>query len=418
MSQKAERARDIASCLMRVLLVTQFYPPLGGGQERHVRDLAHALFDRGHQVEVATIATSGNDKTALDGPIPVHRLRTATQRLPGVHSDSERPHVPVADPRFRTGIEHLLARGSFDVVHAHDWIVNSVIGPAGARSTPVVLTLHDYSHVCTTKRMMQGNHVCSGPAPVKCVECAMGKYGPLIGPGVVLANFLGRRSRRQGVARFVAVSSGVASRSKLLGDSRIEVVPNFVPDELLVGPAEIEEMDPTSGPLLFVGDVTLDKGVGVLFEAYRRMPDPPPLLVVGREQADAPKDRLAEVEMLGPRNPEKVRSLMRSARVVVVPSIVLDACPTVVLEAMAAARPVVASTSGGIVELVEEGVTGLLVPPDDASALGAALSQLLEDPVTSKEMGLKGLEKCRRYTASQVSAELENLYSGLVSAAV
>ena len=117
----------------------------------------------------------------------------------------------------------------------------------------------------------------------------MGKYGPLIGPGVVLANFLGRRSRRQGVARFVAVSSGVASRSKLLGDSRIEVVPKFVPDELLVGPAEIEEMDPTSGPLLFVGDVTLDKGVGVLFEAYRRMPDPPPLLVVGRSRPMPPR---------------------------------------------------------------------------------------------------------------------------------
>ena len=57
-------------------------------------------------------------------------------------------------------------------------------------------------------------------------------------------------------------------------------------------------------------------------------------------------------------------------------------------------------------------MTGLLVPPDDASALGAALSQLLEDPVTSKEMGLKGLEKCRRYTASQVSAELETRTRG------
>ena len=94
----------------------------------------------------------------------------------------------------------------------------------------------------------------------------------------------------------------------------------------------------------------------------------------------------------------------------VVPSIVLDACPTVVLEAMAAGRPVVASASGGITDLVEDGVTGILVPPRDAAALAGGLRALLSDPTTAAAMGRKGLERVRHYTASTVANRIESLY--------
>ena len=71
----------------------------------------------------------------------------------------------------------------------------------------------------------------------------------------------------------------------------------------------------------------------------------------------------------------------------VVPSIVQDCCPTVVLEAMAVGRPVVAAASGGIVDLVDDGVTGLLVPPGDPVALSTALSTVLDDPQRASAMG-------------------------------
>ena len=151
---------------MRVLMVTQFYPPIVGGQEQHVRNLAQALTSRGHTVEVATIAVSGNRDMTLDGPVPVHHLNTSAQRIRHVYSDPERPHaMPVADPQLRAGIGRLLANGSFDVLHAHDWSVNSALGPARHSGTPVVLTQHDYSHICATKRLMRGDEVCSGPRP-------------------------------------------------------------------------------------------------------------------------------------------------------------------------------------------------------------------------------------------------------------
>ena len=395
---------------MRVLMLSQFYPPVMGGQERHVRDLAHALASRGHEVEVATIATTVTTGRTPDGVVAVHRLRTTAQRMPRLYTESGRPHaLPLADPELRAGIGRLLAERRFDVAHAHDWIVNSLLGPARRTRTPVLLTQHDYSHVCATKRMMRGDVVCPGPAPVACVRCASAQYGPVVGPGVVLANVAGRRARRTNVAAFIPVSATVAARTALTGHSHYEVIPNFVPDDILVDPISLDD-DQSGGPILFVGDVTRDKGVDVLFDAYRRLSNSSRLVLVGRLLPDSPVEHPSGVEVLGPRPPSEVLVHMRSARIVVVPSIVLDACPTVVLEAMAAGRPVVASSSGGIGDLVEDGETGILVPPGDAVALARALDSLIDDPARAGAMGRKGLDRVRLFTASAVAERVEGLY--------
>ncbi len=167
--------------------------------------------------------------------------------------------------------------------------------------------------------------------------------------------------------------------------------------------------------MLFVGEVTLDKGVGVLLDAYRQMDDAPSLVLAGTVRPDAPAELPAGVELLGPVPPDTVLELFRRARMVIVPSIVLDACPTVVLEAMAAGRPVVASACGGIVDLVEDGVTGILVPPGDPTALAQAMAALVRDPAKAATMGRNGLERVRRFTASTVARRVEELYQRVVA---
>ena len=84
---------------------------------------------------------------------------------------------------------------------------------------------------------------------------------------------------------------------------------------------------------------------------------------------------------------------MRQARIIVVPSIWHDVAPLVVLEAFASGKPVVASAVGGLPELVREGETGRLVPPNDPAALAAALADLHTAPARAAEMG----RAARRY---------------------
>ena len=66
---------------MRVLLLTQFYPPIIGGEERHVRNLGAALSRRGHKVSVATQTAPGAGANDMDGAVRVHRLRGTLQRM-------------------------------------------------------------------------------------------------------------------------------------------------------------------------------------------------------------------------------------------------------------------------------------------------------------------------------------------------
>ena len=396
---------------MRVLMVSQFYPPVAGGQEQYVRNLALAMADRGHQVSVVTIANDGSPGTTLDGAVSVHRVRTTTQRLPKLYSDPERPHaMPVGDPGFRRAIRDLVASEGFDIIHAHDWSVASALGPAERSGVPVVLTQHDYSHICATKRFMRGDEVCSGPSAMACLRCASSWHGPLMGPGVAVANAVVRRTRTRHIDAFIPVSSVVAVNTKLPGRSPYEVIPNFIPDALV----EREATPNPEGPIVFVGDLSRDKGIDVLLAAHR-LGGLPRLVLAGRVLENTPLDLTDQVELKGLLDHASVIDLMRTASVVVLPSIVPDCCPTVVLEAMAVGRPVVAAASGGIVDLVDDGVTGLLVAPGDPLALSEALLEVVTDRRRAAAMGRAALERAQSFTASAVVGRIEGLYERLLS---
>jgi glycosyltransferase involved in cell wall biosynthesis len=83
--------------------------------------------------------------------------------------------------------------------------------------------------------------------------------------------------------------------------------------------------------------------------------------------------------------------------IAVVPSTEPESFGMVAIEAMSAHKPVIASNHGGLVEIVEDGITGLLVPPQDAGALAVALESLVSDPVRRKEMGERGFQRQKEF---------------------
>jgi glycosyltransferase involved in cell wall biosynthesis len=258
---------------------------------------------------------------------------------------------------------------------------------------------------------MRGDSVCPGPTPIACVRCASSWHGPVVGPVVAAANALGRHTRTKYVDAFVPVSSVVAVSTRLPGRSSFTVIPNFIPDDLVVA----EAIPHPDGPIVFVGDLSRDKGIEVLIDAHRRLDDLPQLVLAGRQFEDVQLEPSDRVELRGLLDHASVIDLLQSACVVVVPSIVPDCCPTVVLEAMALGRPVVAAASGGIVDLVDDGVTGLLVPPGEPMALSTALEAVVNELDTTAEMGRKALERARSFTASVIVQRVEMLYDRLLS---
>jgi glycosyltransferase involved in cell wall biosynthesis len=297
-----------------------------------------------------------------------------------------------------------LDRGCYDVVHAHNWIVNSAVTPTQRRQLPLVLTLHDYAHICAVKRYVNHGAQCSGPGIWKCVECSADHYGAVMGPATAAANVIGARRRNSGVTIFVTVSSAVARFNRLdRGGKPYQVIPNFIPDDLL------EDCPPQpDGPLLFVGDLTSQKGVLVLAEAYRRLQAPPELIMAGRPTPGVDIPVIPGLRLIGPLRHEDVMPLVASARLMVVPSIMPDPCPTVVLEAMAKQRPVVASANGGIVDMVQDGVTGRLVTPGDPVALAEGITRVLEGDAVA--MGVAAHRHVRGFLASAVADQIVGVY--------
>jgi glycosyltransferase involved in cell wall biosynthesis len=289
---------------MRILLLSQFYPPVIGGEERHVRSLGAALAQRGHHVSVGTLMHPGSTETQLDGAVRVRRLRGTLQRLSGLHTDPERRHAPpFPDPELVLALKRLAAEERPDIVHAHNWIYASFLplkGPGGAR---LVVTLHDYGLVCAKKNFMHlGAHLCSGPALAKCLPCAAGHYGAVKAAATTFGNWVSSFAARHVVDRFIAVSHAVARHTGLTrGGAPYEVIPNFVPDDVgALGPEEpcLREL-PGDGFILFVGDMMRLKGIDVLLKAYAGLEQAPPLVLIGRRVADTPTKFPPNVHVFG-----------------------------------------------------------------------------------------------------------------------
>lgn len=403
---------------MKILHLAQFIPPLGGGEERHVWNLARGLAARGHDVTLLGFANDGDSPpgvTETEG-IRIVRVRTAASRLPVLYSDPSRPHaLPLPDPAVSRAIRRELSSGLFDVVHAHNWIVNSALGPTVRAGVPLVMTLHDYSHICPTKRLMEFERTrCPGPAPKRCLPCASMHYGKANGAITLAANAWAARRRARDLTAVAAVSSAVADAvvipvGQWLHGASLDarVIPNFIPDEIVV-----DDIAPTApdAPFLFVGDLSYDKGIPVLLDAYTRLRSTNRLVLAGRMGTGESWDFPPGAQWLGEVPHHEVVALFNSARAVVVPSVWADPCPTVVLEAMAAGRPVVAAASGGIVDMVVDGQTGYLVPPGDAAALAGALDRLIAQPETAAAFGVAGRDRAREFTVSAIVSRIEAMY--------
>lgn len=408
---------------MRILMVAQWYPPILGGEELHVANLSRELAARGHEVVVATLRQPGLDEEARDGRVRVVRLSGMLQRFGSMFADADRRSAaPAPEPSLTLGLDAVVRRFRPDVIHAHNWLVHAALPIRAARGIPLVQTLHDFSQICAVKVLLQRGQPCSGPGPLKCLSCSASHYGPIKGPITTLSNWTMGLAQRRLVDRFVAVSRAVAIGNRLDGVPHV-VIPNFVADEPPDGAGDPRVVSALAGLprepfLLFVGALARLKGLHVLLEAYRRGPELPPLVVVGYHTRDTEalvRNLPANVTVLGEWPHAAVQAAWPRALGGILPSICQEACPTVVLEAMRAGRPMIATALGGTLDLVADGETGLLVAADDPAALLGAIRRLLAEPRLVDMLGRNAAVNVRAFTAGSVVPRIEAVYREVVA---
>jgi glycosyltransferase involved in cell wall biosynthesis/GT2 family glycosyltransferase len=405
---------------LRVLIVTDSHPPLIGGANRSVELLSRHLVEMGHTVAIATAWQEGLPAFEQMNGAGVHRIRDLASRARWISADPFKHNPPpFPDPEAVVELRRLIRRYKPDLVHAYGWLAHSAAAAIAADEVPLLLSARDYGNICAVRTLVRKGNLCSGPAPLKCLDCAASHYG---GPkGVVSAisvlsapRLLRRRlTAVHSVSRYVAgqMDSHLKARGVI---SR--VIPNFHED------TSAEPVDkrilaqlPEEPFILFVGAFRRIKGIEELLHAYRTLEDPPPLVLVGTRSPDTPEPfPPTDVTVIEDVPHPTVMAMWERAAFGVLPTRAPEPLGNVVHEAMSKGRPMIGTRPGGQEDMISDGENGLLVPGGDSEALAAAMATLIRDPALRERFGKRARERARDFTPEIVMPQIERLYHDTV----
>jgi glycosyltransferase involved in cell wall biosynthesis len=404
--------------VMRILLVTDYYPPILGGLSLVVQSLAKELHSRGHKVHVLTVSGGGFEESGFR----IERIPHTSSFFPFLFKDrNEKNLPPIPDPLFMEAIRRAIRKFRPDTMHAHGWVMFPVSSyKLFNRQIGAVATLHDYGYSCAKRdlipelRKTENQMICARNEPDnECVGCCLGVYGPVRAFAVVsclkaFGSFLGN------LDSVSAVSKYVAERAKKRLPIRIETMPNFM-DLGSIDGQRVTAGEPAFRPdILFVGRLSPQKGIFLLLEAVKLLLDQmpaPKVAIVGKADPQFRID-IAQKSIFHEKNIRQndLVSLYNTTKIVVVPSIWAEPQPMVALEAMAFAKPLVVTNVGGLKEMAEDHKTGLIVKTNPAD-LAAALQYLLSHPKEAMEMGLEGRRRLQKnYSSEIIVPRIEKMY--------
>jgi glycosyltransferase involved in cell wall biosynthesis len=401
---------------LRITSLTDFYDPVIGGLERHVKGLAAEFVRRGHEMTIISLAPPGEARSETIDGVLVERVTGLSQRmLRRLYASQSRPfHPTVPDPLVMRELSRVIGERKPDVVLAHSWILHSYLPIKHRHDAVLVAYLHDYGLVCARKTFhFEGREVCSGPAYAKCVRCSRGQYGALRGAALTTGLFADSRMYGR-IDRLIANSHAVAEAVRTgprVGCDEVAVIPPFLtPTSIDAGVARPGFLPADGDYLLFVGALGEHKGVSVLVDAWQGLDPRPPLVLLGTPQVDTPEHFPEGVTVVENVPHDAVMAAYSHATVTVVPSVWPEPFGKVAVEAMSLGCPVVATAGGGLAEIVRDGVDGLLVTPGDTLELRTAIARLLGDPGLRARLGERGRERAQHFTVESAVDQHERIY--------
>lgn len=420
---------------MRILLVTDAFPPVCGGSGWSTYELAKGLRARGHHLLVAQPwirrhRRSGPAIAEYDGfrprifaawtpPVPVVRNYFGNERL---------------YRRFGAWLEKLIRAERVDLVHAQ----HLRSGPAAVRAAralrvPVVCTVRDYWPVCYWSDLLYDGAAddlcpgCSARMMMQCVRPHAGAFWPVALAAIpyMQANLAGKRRALGTADALIAVSQRLArdlrARAPELAAVRIEVVPNPV-DVAAIRAEAVERPRPLAEPYaLYMGKLAPNKGVLKLPTAIHRARLDWPLVVVGdgpERGALARSLRAAgcRVQVTGWLARKEALVWLRHAEMLVFPSRGPESLSRVLLEACALEVPVAAIDTGGTSDIIVHEETGLLA--ESPEQLGDHVARLRADPALRRRLAAAARRRVETlFAAGTVAARTERLYEDLSAAA-
>jgi glycosyltransferase involved in cell wall biosynthesis len=406
---------------LRALIVTDYYRPLIGGSIRSVELLARNLRAQGHTVAIATSWQPDSPSEEVVDGVQVFRVRDLASRMRRFSEDPYKHNPPpFADPEGAWRLRKVVKSFRPDIVHTYGWISHSLAVGMSGLDVPLLLSARDYGNVCPIGTLVRkGNELCSGPELAKCLDCASHRFGRPKGVAAVAGVFTAGPILRRRVSALHAVSRFVArvmDRFLRIPGEPATVIPNFHEEEPDQTPdPEVMAQLPEQPFILFVGGFREIKGIYELFTAYEGLEDPPPLVLVGTFTSDSPTTFPEGTTVITDVPHATVMAIYEHALFGVLPTKAPEALGNVVHEAMSKGRAMIGTRPGGQEDMIEDEVTGLLVPGGDAPALREAMRRLTEDKSLRERIEIRAHERARAFTPEVVMPQIEALYRETVA---
>lgn len=355
-----------------------------------------------------------------------HTVHTYTRHNDKISTGSLQSRISlvcdtISSPRTVLEVRQLLATQPVDLVHVQNTfplLSPSIFSICRESGIPVVASLRNFRLLCPAASLYRDNHVCEDclgrafPWPALLHRCYRNSAAQT---AVIAASNFTHQTRgtwRNSVTLFLAPSDFVRRKFISAGfpAEKIRVKPNFVhPDP-----------GPRSGPgsfALFIGRLSLEKGISTLLDAWERLPHIPLRIIGDGPLASVVQRRLASpflqhVRCLGALPRAAVHEALGDTRFIVIPSVVYETFGRVAIEAFAHGVPVLASNLGALPEIVSDGHTGMLFPPAGINDLVATAASAWQHHAELARMGRAARAEFEsRYTVAANYRRLLEIYS-------
>ncbi|MHB0878556.1 MAG: glycosyltransferase family 4 protein [Anaerolineae bacterium] len=372
--------------LHKIALVAPYDYAYRGGVNTHISSLAQTYQDLG--LDVRVIAACSNA-----GELPEHLIRASSHTLP-IHYSGSTTYISLS-PRAFGRIRDILRREEFDVIHVHEPLAPAIPISALIYSRSLnVGTFHAYR------------------------DSSLSFYQASAALRPIIERLDGR----------IAVSPAAREYISRYFPGDYVVIPNGIDYDRFAAPAEpIAQFADGRPNILYVGRLDKRKGFRYLLSAYEQVKRACPqvrLLAVGafgpEEVAEhiefAEDHRLPDVHFIGHVTDDALRRYYHTCDIVCVPSTGFESFGYVLIEAMAAGKPVVASDIPGYSFVMQHGRQGLFVPPEDSDALADALISLVRDPDAGRRLGEEGRRRAAEFSWHSVAKRVLDYYGTLTEA--
>jgi len=378
---------------MKILAVNKFYY-VKGGAESYFFSLNNLLEQNGHEI----IPFSMKDKKNLYSKYEEYFINNVNYTNMGLKTKIINTVKIIYSFEAAKKIKNIIRDTSPVLAHLHIFqhqMSPSIIFSIRKAKIPIVNTVHDLKVICPNYKMLNSNGICEeckGQKYFNCLVNSCTKGSKLYSAINMFEAYLHKYLKSYSyVDKFICPSEFYRRKFIEFGvlESKLEYIPNFV---------DVKQFHPcyeSQDYFVYVGRLSEEKGIKTLIRSMKDVKSSK-LYIIGTGPIEGELKNqvnnlnLKNVEFLGFKTGNELENAIKNSKFTIIPSEWYENCPMSVIEAMAYGKAVIGSDLGGIPELIEDGITGLIFKAGDNEELAKKINYMLDNYKVCKEMGVKG----------------------------